>query len=70
MTASDNKKNGIYKSKLEWDAKYQKEKTTIKAIKFINTTDKDILEFIENKKPFATYIKKLIRKDMKETKEK
>ena len=60
----------IYDSKRKWDAKYQKEKTTTKAIKFINTTDKDILEYIADKKPFATYVKNLIRKDMKENQDK
>lgn len=51
-------------SKKEYDLKYQKAK--IKQIKFTlnKETDKDILEFLEKKKPIQTYLKWLIREEI------
>lgn len=51
------------------DAKYQKEKTTVKTVKFFNSNDEDILQYIKSKKSFNAYVKDLIRKDMKENQE-
>lgn len=44
--------------------KYQKEHTTGKYIQFNKRTDADILEYIKSIS-FQTYVKKLIREDMK-----
>ena len=51
--------------KLQYDLKYQKEHT--KQIKFVlnERTDKDILSYLEKRKPVQTYLKKLIREQIK-----
>ena len=47
--------------------KYQKKSTTGKYLQFNNNTDADILEHIEGKS-FQTYVKQLIREDIKKEK--
>ncbi|WP_300077700.1 hypothetical protein [uncultured Thomasclavelia sp.] len=51
------------------DKNYNKNSVVVKIIKFNKSKDKDILDFIENKKPFMTYIKDLIRKDIENEKQ-
>lgn len=46
--------------------KYNSENTVQKIARFNKKTDADILEHIKDK-PFQTYIKKLIRKEIKES---
>ena len=52
-------------TKLQYDLKYQKE--NLRQIKFtLNVnTDKDIISYLENKKPLQTYLKSLIREQIK-----
>ena len=52
-------------TKLQYDLKYQKQ--NLKQIKFnLNVnTDRDILMFLEDKKPLQTYLKRLIREQIK-----
>ena len=45
-------------------AKYDKENTVIKSIKFNKNTDKLLLDYITNIDNFQQYIKSLIKKDM------
>jgi hypothetical protein len=50
--------------------KYKKEKTVVKTIRFFFSTDSDILKKIESvEMPFATYVKNLIRADIKKDQE-
>lgn len=59
MNASENKK--------KYDVAYAKKNTTQKMLRLNNNHDKDILEWLKNKK-FNPYIKELIRKDIEESK--
>lgn len=60
MPASEKKK--------QYDKIYSKKYEVIKTVKFNRNTDKDILTHIEKiDKPFAKYIKELIRKDIKDS---
>ena len=55
-------------SKKAYDAKYNKERTKQKIIRFFITTDNDILEYLDNmNEPFGTYVKRLIRDDIKKS---
>ena len=47
-------------------AKYYKENTVIKSVKFNMNTDKDLLDHIAGITNFQQYIKSLIKKDMEE----
>lgn len=49
-------------------AKYHKEKTTVKQIRFSHMSDADILKHLEGK-VFGAYVKELIRKDMQKEEE-
>ena len=62
-----NKATEGYKRKLEYIQRWNKTQKKI-SITFNPKTDKDILEKLENVEAKATYIKELIRKDMKENK--
>ena len=52
-------------TKLQYDLNYQRQ--NLKQIKFnLNVnTDRDILMFLEDKKPLQTYLKRLIREQIK-----
>ena len=52
-------------NKRKYDLKYQKEH--IRQIKFVlnENTDRDIILFLERKKPLQTYLKSLIREAIK-----
>lgn len=54
--------------KKEYNKTYQKEKTTQRVLQLNYNTDIDIIDWLEKNRPFATYVKKLIRKDMEERK--
>lgn len=61
MNASENKK--------KYDKEYQKKYEIIKAVKLNRNTDKDIISHLGlSNKPFSTYMKELIRKDIEESK--
>lgn len=49
-------------------AKYDKENTVIKSVKFNMNTDKDLLDHIAGITNFQQYIKSLIKKDMEDKK--
>lgn len=65
-----NKDCMAYKNKVAYTIKYNKEHTTKRIVNFNNTmeTDVEILKFIESKRPFSSYVKALILKDMNENK--
>jgi hypothetical protein len=47
---------------------YNRDKTTIKSVRFTNRKDKDILEHLDTlNDSFSGYVKKLIRADMAKT---
>ena len=52
-------------TKLQYDLNYQKQ--NIRQVKFVlnERTDKDIISYLEDKKPLQTYLKRLIREDIK-----
>ena len=52
-------------SKKEYDMEYARTKLKRIAFNLNKETDKDIILFLEDKKPVQTYLKSLIRKDMK-----
>ena len=61
MVASENKK--------AYDKVFQKEQTIGKSVKFFKNTNKDLLDYLETiKEPFGTYVKRLIKEDMKKKK--
>lgn len=51
-------------------AKWDRENTRMFRIKVMRTTESDILEWLESQPNISGYIKKLIRKDMGEQKNK
>lgn len=53
-------------NKKDYDIQYAKENLKRIAFNLNKETDKDIILFLEKKKPVQTYLKWLIRKDMKE----
>lgn len=55
-----------YQNKLEYIRKYNAENCVKKMLQFnkLNKEDMEILEFMENNKPYTTYIKQLIKEDM------
>ena len=52
-------------TKLQYDLNYQKQ--NIRQVKFVlnERTDKDIISYLEDKKPLQTYLKSLIREQIK-----
>lgn len=50
-------------------ARYQREKTRVIPIRFFLSTDKDILDRLEQQDNKSGYIKRLIRKDIAKSKE-
>jgi hypothetical protein len=70
MANTKNKDCTAYKNKVAYTIKYNKEHTTKRIVNFNNTneTDLEILKFIESKRPFSSYVKNLIIKDMNENK--
>jgi hypothetical protein len=70
MGNTKNKECMAYKNKLAYTLQYNKEHTSKRIVNFNNTneTDLEILEFIESKRPFSSYVKSLILKDMNENK--
>lgn len=55
-------------NKKAYDMKYNKERTKQKIIRFFIATDKDILDYLDNmSEPFGTYVKRLIRDDIKKS---
>ena len=70
MGNTKNKECMAYKNKLAYTLQYNKEHTTKRIVNFndTNETDNEILKFIENRRPFSSYVKSLIIKDMKENK--
>lgn len=51
-------------NKKEYDANYHRSKLKQVKINLNKETDKDILEFLEKKKPIQTYLKWLIREEI------
>ena len=70
MGNTKNKESMAYKNKIAYTLQYNKEHTTKRIVSFNNTneTDNEILKFIENRRPFSSYVKSLIIKDMNESK--
>lgn len=70
MGNTKNKESMAYKNKLAYTIQYNKEHTTKRIVNFNDTNEIDlsILKFIENRRPFSSYVKSLIIKDMKENK--
>lgn len=54
---------------IKYIAEYQKANTTQVNIRLSKKYDIDIIKWLENKDPKATYIKQLIREDMKRSQE-
>ena len=65
-----NKDCMAYKNKLAYTLKYNKEHTIKRIANFNKTNEEDmeILNFLETKRPFSSYVKSLILKDMNENK--
>lgn len=63
---------GTSENKKKYDKEYAKKYEKIKGVKLNKNTDKDIfnhLDYLKKiKKPFSTYVKELIRKDIEESK--
>lgn len=70
MANTKNKECMAYKNKVAYTIQYNKEHTKKRIVSFNDTVEADlaILKFIESKRPFSSYVKKLILKDMKENK--
>lgn len=70
MGNTKNKESMAYKNKVAYTIQYNKEHTTKRIVSFndTNETDNEILKFIENRRPFSSYVKSLIIKDMNESK--
>lgn len=62
MVASENKK--------KYDKEYKKKNTVQRVLQLNKNTDKELIKWLDNHRPFATYIKKLVNDDMKKSKEK
>ena len=60
MAASENKK--------KYDMEYKRKNTKQKILILNKNTESDLIEWIEDHKPFNTYIKQLIKEDMKKSK--
>ena len=52
-------------SKKEYDAQYHRTKLKRVVFNLNKETDKDIISFLETKKPLQTYLKSLIREEIK-----
>lgn len=52
-------------NKKEYDANYHRVKLKQIKINLNRETDKDIISFLETKKPLQTYLKSLIREEIK-----
>lgn len=57
------KKSGLF-DQSKYIQQFMKEKVTVKKVSFNRKSDSDLLEWIADK-TFSTYVKELIRKDMK-----
>ena len=70
MGNTKNKDSMAYKNKLAYTTEYNKQHVVKRFISFNDTNDVDlaILKHIETKRPFSSYVKTLILKDMKEQK--
>lgn len=56
-------------NKMAYNNDYNKKNTIIKPIRFNFNTEKDLLAYIENKdEKFSSYVKRLIKEDMKKEK--
>lgn len=66
MANTKNKECMAYKNKLEYTREYNKKYTTKRMVTFniLNETDKEIMNFVETKRPFSSYVKSLILEDM------
>lgn len=62
-----NKESMAYKNKIAYTLEYNKKHTIKRIVNFNDTNeiDLEILKFIETKRPFSSYVKSLILKDMK-----
>lgn len=66
--AEEIKKEKAAAKKLEYIKKYDKNNTISKTLKFNKNTDKDIIDHINKlDQSFNSYIKELIRKDIKKS---
>ena len=54
-----------YKSKLKYDKEYKLKYTIRKEITFNKNTESDMIKFLESKGEYSTYVKSLIRKQIK-----
>ena len=52
-------------SKKEYDAQYHRTKLKRVVFNLNKETDKDIISFLETKKPLQTYLKQIIREQIK-----
>lgn len=66
MANTKNKDCMAYKNKLAYTKEYGKKNFTKRLVTFNLKIDDDqeMLKFIENKRPFSSYVKSLILKDM------
>lgn len=58
--------DSLKKAQQKYQKEYQKKFEVIKTVKFNKNTDSDILNHLESVGAFTTYVKELIRKDIKE----
>ena len=54
-----------YKSKLKYDKEYKLKYTIRKEMTFNKNTESDMIKFLESKGAFSTYVKSLIREQIK-----
>ena len=66
MSNTKNKESMAYKNKLKYTREYNKKNNITRLVSFNKNVqaDLEILEFIETKRPFSSYVKSLILKDM------
>ena len=62
MSNTKNKESMAYKNKLKYTREYNKKNNTTRLVSFNKLVEDDvkILEFIETKRPFSSYVKSLI----------
>ena len=70
MANTKNKDSMAYKNKLAYTCEYNKAHVVKRMVNFnkTNEVDMELLNFVESKRPFSSYVKSLIVKDMKENK--
>lgn len=70
MANTKNKDCMAYKNKVAYTMQYNKENTSKRVVMFNKNmeTDKAIMEFIESRRPFSSYVKRLILEDMRKEK--